>query len=299
MFNLISILDVSRQFFMNLFDLSIKAKIGKLKNSFPEKIVASCFFEPSTRTKLSFDVAIHRLGSKIIGFDNIHNISLSKKNETFADTICMINCYANCIIIRHSDVNSSRIASKFATIPVINAGNGYEEHPTQAISDLFTIYNKFKKIDGLHIAIAGDLKYGRAVHSFILSLSFFSEIKIYLVPSDKLYLPKYITNCLYKKNIDFSYYDTLNEILISVDVLYMSRLQKERFSKNEVHSVNHVVNKSILYKYAKKDLIVMHPLPRSLEICRSVDNTRYAWYFKQACNSVFVRQALLYNIFSN
>lgn len=298
MHHFVSVNDISRIDLDSIFDLTLQAKNGKLNNSLINKIIASCFFESSTRTKLSFDVAIHRLGGKIIGFDNLYKTSFFSKEESLYDTIHMLNIYADAIIIRHFDSGSSKSVSTISKVPIINAGDGCNEHPTQALSDLFTIKDKFNEIDNLSIAVVGDLKYSRAIHSLILLLIKFFNIKIYLIFPKKLYLPDYIVDIFRKKNISFFYCDSILDILSCVDILYMCRLQKERFKKHELsYTVNYVLNRSMLENYAKDHLMIMHPLPRSIELCTSVDNTKYAWYFNQARNSVFVRQALLYKIF--
>ena len=294
--HLVSIDQLERNDFNTLITLAKKAKTGQLNNTLKGKIIASCFFEASTRTRLSFESAIYRLGANVIGFANSNSTSLAQKGESLTDTIYMLNAYADAIVIRHPDANSAKVAASVSSIPVINAGDGDNEHPTQTLLDLYTISEKFTQIDGLNIAMVGDLKYGRTVHSLARALMHYKNITLYLIAPMDLQLPESIVALLQQNNVKVHYTESIKEVLPYIDVLYMTRLQKERFQEHEVHECHYLLTCDLLKQYAKQNLAVMHPLPRLTEICPSVDNTHYAWYFKQANNGVFMRQALLYQI---
>ena len=292
--HLISIDELKRQDFDTLISLTKEAKRGKLNNTLKGKIIASCFFEASTRTRLSFESAIYNLGANVIGFADSNSTSLAQKGESLTDTIHILNAYADAIIIRHPHAHSAKIAANVSSIPIINAGDGDNEHPTQSLLDLYTIKEKFEQIDGLHIALLGDLKYSRTVHSLVKALIHYRNINIYLVAPSALQLPENIVTLLIQNNVYTHYSESITELLKYIDVLYVTRLQTERFKKNEVHKCHYLLTHDLLRQYAKKSLAVMHPLPRSSEICPSIDKTPYAWYFKQVKNGVFMRQALLY-----
>ena len=296
--HLVSIKTLQRHDLDHLISLAHDAYQGKLLNTLTGKIIASCFFEASTRTRLSFEAAIHRLGADVIGFADAHNTSFGKKGETLADTIQMLNGYADAIVMRHFDAGSAELAASISTIPIVNAGDGANEHPSQTLLDLFTIKQKFGEIDGIKIAMVGDLRYGRTVHSLSYALMNYKDITIYYVSPQSLQIPHEITQKLQENNITFHCVEELEEVIAHVDVLYMTRLQKERFGANETHEmVGYSLTADMLKEQAHNDLIVMHPLPRVQEICHSVDATKYAWYFQQAKNGVFMRQAILYQLF--
>lgn len=291
--NFLSIKDFNREFFDSLHFLTKQIICGKtlvLKN----KIIANCFFEPSTRTRLSFETAIHHLGAKIIGFYDINNI----KKESFLDSIRMLNNYSDAIIIRHFISQTPHIAANISSVPIINAGDGMNEHPTQTVSDLFTIKEKFGTIDNIKIAMVGDLKYSRTVHSLSYALMNYTNISIYYVAPKCLQITDTIKDELNKLNINFICLEKIEEILGIIDVLYMTRLQKERYPINSNYKFQYLINADILNKYARKEMIVMHPLPRSKELCVSVDETKYCWYFKQAEHGVNIRKAILYTLLS-
>lgn len=294
----LSIDELERKNFDTLITLAKKAEKGELNNTLADKIIACCFFEASTRTRLSFEAAIYRLGANVIGFADSNNTSLAQKGESLTDTIYMLNAYADAIVIRHPEAKSAERAANISSIPVINAGDGDNEHPTQTLLDLYTIAEKFTQIDGLNIAMVGDLKYGRTVHSLSRALMHYKNITLYLVAPEGLQMPDNIVKQLRQNNIEFHCAESVTDILSCVDVLYMTRLQKERFKENEAHDFRYLLTRNILEQHARKDLMVMHPLPRLAEICPSVDCTPYAWYFKQAKNGVFMRQALLHEILS-
>jgi len=256
------------------------------------KIIANCFFEPSTRTRLSFESAALRLGGKVIGFDNGENVS-TQKGETLHDSIKVISGYADLIVIRHPKEGSARLAAEVSSVPVINAGDGANQHPTQTLVDLFTIQECQGKLNDLSVALVGDLKYGRTVHSFAQACKLFN-IRLFLVAPEALTLPDSICDALKREGVRFSFHQTLQEVIHKVDVVYMTRFQKERMenSKYEIGKDQLSMNLSVL-EQAKPNLRILHPLPRVDEIDIAVDQTPHAYYFQQARNGIFVRQALL------
>lgn len=266
-----------------------KKPVGDLLKN---KIIANCFFEPSTRTRLSFETAVLRLGGKVIGFTDAGNLSI-KKGETLHDTIRVISDYADLLIIRHSQAGAARLASEITDKPIINAGDASNQHPTQAMIDLFAIKECQGKINGLSIALVGDLKYGRALNSFIQACSLF-DVRLYLIAPEALMLSDALCNTLKKRGIRFSFHHTIEEIIPKIDILYMTRIQQERFSNNEFHLLQkqYILTLPMLAK-AKQNLKILHPLPRINEIAPEIDKTPFAFYFEQAANAVIVRQALL------
>lgn len=267
-------------------------KKGKL-NLLYGKVAATLFFEPSTRTRLSFETAMHRMGGDVIGFSSVEGTSV-KKGETLKDTIKTVDQYADVIIIRHPQIGAARIAADVAEAPVINAGDGAGEHPTQALLDLYTIYKFKNTIDGLKIALVGDLKHARVMHSLAYALSNF-EVTLYLVSPSALKMPSEILEYLKQKQVNFVETEALNEVITELDVLYTIRIQKERFpSKEEYMRVkdSYKITPELLSN-AKEDMIILHPLPRRDELPPEIDKTSFAKYFEQAKNGVYVRMALL------
>ncbi len=257
-----------------------------------DKVVAHCFFEPSTRTRLSFETATVRLGGKVIGFSNDEGLSL-KKGESLADSIRVIADYADLLVIRHPREGAARLAAEVADIPVINAGDGANQHPTQALLDLFTIQECQQRLDGLSIALVGDLKYGRTIHSFAQACMLF-DVRLYLVAPDTLSLPESLCDSLRKQGVRFSFHQTIEEIIPKVDILYLTRVQHERFNgADDAQRGKAFVLQADMLTHARANLKVLHPLPRLEELDPSVDITHYAHYFPQAKNGVYVRQALL------
>ncbi|MCF6807921.1 aspartate carbamoyltransferase [Thiotrichales bacterium 19S9-12] len=291
--NLISISDLNRKQIEQIIDLAEELKRFPDPNYLSGKIIASLFFEASTRTRLSFESAIYRLGGKIIGFADSKNTSLDKKGESLEDTILMINGYADLIVMRHPVVGSAKLASEFASIPVINAGDGSNEHPTQTLLDLYTIKEHHGQIDHLHIGLVGDLKYGRTIHSLIKALSLFESVTLYLVAEDSFDLPEELHQEATKHGVNLIPCNSLKEMLPKVDVLYMTRIQKERLADKVDSELQHVLTKALVEEYAKDTLIVLHPLPRQEELCASVDQLKQAKYIHQAHNGLYVRQAIL------
>jgi len=262
-------------------------------NKLNGKILATLFFEPSTRTMLSFETAMKRLGGNTIGFAN-PDISSVKKGETLADTIRVAAEYADIIVLRHPQEGAARLAAKFSTKPILNAGDGAGQHPTQTLLDLFTIRAEKEGISNNHIGIAGDLKYGRTVHSLTHALTMYDTELTFIAPPS-LQMPDELINEVEAEGLDYHIAEDLEEVIDDLDLLYMTRIQKERFpNEEEYHKVasTYNVNRKIL-KDVKKDFVIMHPLPRVDEITPDVDDTVYAKYFKQAGNGVPVRMALL------
>jgi len=256
------------------------------------KILATLFFEPSTRTRLSFEAAMHKLGGDAIGFAE-PEIASVKKGENLADTMRVVENYADVIAVRHPLEGAARLAAEFASIPVINAGSGAEEHPTQALLDLYTILKERGKIDGLNIALVGDLRYGRTVHSLAYALSLY-DVKLYFISPELLRMRREVLETI-KEKTKVVEKTGLDEVLPKLDVLYVTRIQKERFGDMaEYAKVKGAYKIDLeLLKSAKQDLIIMHPLPRLDEISSEVDATPHARYFQQVWNGIVMRMALL------
>jgi aspartate carbamoyltransferase catalytic subunit len=293
--NIISINDLKRSELELVLNKSASLKKKPQPNLLINKIIASCFFEASTRTRLSFETAIYRLGASIVGFSDGNNISLKKKGETLADTIAVISSYVDAIIIRHPQEGSARLAVEFSNnIPVFNAGDGANQHPTQTLLDLFTIQETQNRLTNLNIAMVGDLKYGRTVHSLTQALAKFNNNRFFFISPDALIMPNYINDMLDEKNIYWKRYKNIEEVISEIDILYMTRIQKERLDSTEYTNEK---SKFVLHvttlKNARSNLKILHPLPRIEEIDRDVDFTPYAWYFKQAANGIYARQAIL------
>lgn len=267
--------------------LGEKNKRNKLDNL----VVASLFFEPSTRTRLSFESAILLAGGHYIDMGDVNNTSLAK-GEDFYDTIRMVEAYSHIIIIRHSESGAASKAADIANIPVINAGDGENEHPTQALQDIMTIYENCGDITTLSIGIIGDLKYGRAVHSFVYALIKLKVKKIVFIASNGLYIPEKIKKMLFLAKIPFEECDDLQVELSNLDLLYVTRIQKERFEKNDYKTTSfYEVSTDILKK--NPNIKIMHPFPRVDELSRKFDSYPNALYFQQAKNGVYIRQILL------
>jgi|SRR5436190_2356175 len=290
--DIISIRDLSEIEIKTILNLAKKFKKKLPKKYLLNKIIAHCFFEPSTRTRLSFETATLRLGGQIIGFSGSKNLSI-KKGENLQDTIKTISCYADLIIIRHSLEGSARLAAEVSDKPIINAGDGANQHPTQALSDLFTLQEAQGDLEGLSIAFVGDLKYGRTVHSLVQLCALFN-MRLFLVSPSILGLPEIICDELKHKGIRFSFHANLDEVISKIDILYMTRLQQERFTQSEhqLFEKQYILTLDKLKK-VKSNLNILHPLPRGLEIDKTIDETPYALYFKQVTNAIYVRQAVL------
>jgi aspartate carbamoyltransferase catalytic subunit len=256
------------------------------------KILATLFFEPSTRTRLSFEAAMNKLGGNIIGFAE-PKVAAIKKGENLADTIRVVENYADIMVLRHPLEGAARLAAEFAQIPVINAGSGAEEHPTQALLDLYTILKEKGKIDGLNITLMGDLRYGRTVHSLAYALSLY-KVKLFLVSPELLRMRREVSDAI-KRKITIVEGSKVEKFLPETDVLYITRIQEERFpDPAEYAKVSGTYKIGVdTLEGAKEDMIIMHPLPRVDEIDHEVDNTSHARYFQQVWNGMVTRIALL------
>ena len=290
--HMVSINDWSRADIDTLLTVASQFKVKPAPYLLADKVIASCFFEPSTRTRLSFESAICRLGGKVIGFADPASTS-HKKGESLSDTIRMLSSYADALILRHPNAGAARLASEVSDKPVINAGDGGNQHPTQTLLDLFTIQECNGQIDELHIGLVGDLKYGRTVHSLAQACRHF-KVRFYFVAPDSLGMPEGVCAQLRQAGVPFTFHQYIEDVLPKVDVLYMTRLQKERFDPTEYEAVKqHFVLTPELVEQGKDSLRILHPLPRVNEIDPGVDALSQAYYFQQAANGIPVRQALL------
>lgn len=291
--NIISISEFSRDDLELIVNTAKKLKTSPRNDLLKNKLIASCFFEASTRTRLSFETAIQRLGGRVIGFSDANSTSLAKKGETLADSLRIITSYADALVMRHHHEGAARLATDVSPVPIINAGDGSNQHPSQTILDLFTIYETQGSLDKLNVAFIGDLKYGRTVHSLAQALSLYNA-RLFLVSPESLAMPEYLLDELENKNIEYHISPTIESVIPEVDILYMTRVQKERFDETEYSHLRakFILTPEILQK-AKPNLKVLHPLPRIDEITIEVDQTPYAYYFQQAANGVYARQAIL------
>lgn len=281
----------TRESLEKLLDLAqnIKENPKKYSNSLEGKIIAPIFFEPSTRTRLSFETAALKLGAKLITTENAQNSS-TKKGETLKDTIKIIEGYADAIVMRHSSDTSAEEAASVSKVPILNAGSGKKEHPSQALLDIFTIREKRGKIDGVKIAILGDLVYGRTIHSLLELLSLYENIEVWGLSKDCFKLPDKYKEFLKGKNIKYTEVKSFDELPKNLDVMYHTRIQAERF-EGDFGKEEFVINRSVLDKFSSNTL-VMHPLPRLNEISEDIDDDPRAVYFEQAHNGVPVRMAM-------
>lgn len=293
--HIISINDLSRDELERVLHTAAQLKANPQPELLKHKVIASCFFEASTRTRLSFESAIHRLGASVVGFADGSNTSLGKKGETLADTISVIGTYVDAIVMRHPQEGAARLATEFSGgVPILNAGDGANQHPTQTLLDLFTIRETQSRLDNLSIAMVGDLKYGRTVHSLTQALAKFDGNRFYFIAPDALAMPAYITDMLDERGIVWSRHDSIESVIPHADILYMTRVQKERLDPSEYANVKaQFILRAADLAGARDNMKVLHPLPRVDEIATDVDKTPYAWYFQQAGNGIFARQALL------
>jgi len=275
--------------------LELAGEFEKTPNSsiLEGQVIASLFFEPSTRTRLSFETAVQRMGGRVIGFADA-NISSTSKGESLMDSIKTVALYSDLIVMRHPVEGSARFASEVSDVPVINAGDGANQHPTQCLLDMYSILKTQGKLDDLHVAFVGDLKYGRTVHSLTIALTNFN-CTFHLVSPEELKLPSSVKQHIKDKNLKYYQYTDLMEAIPKVDILYMTRIQKERFS--DPVDYEKVKNAYILTRQmlgnTKPNLRILHPMPRVNEIEEQIDTDPRAYYFQQALNGVYVRQALL------
>ncbi len=293
---------------MNITDLSVEeideliavaediiANPEKYQDACRHKLLATLFFEPSTRTRLSFESAMHRLGGSVVGFSEAGSSS-SAKGESLSDTVQTVGCYADIIAMRHPKEGAPVVAARRAGVPIINAGDGAHNHPTQTLTDLLTIWRCKKTFNGLTIGLCGDLKFGRTVHSLVGAMARYTGIKFVFIAPEELRFPRYIIEDeLESRGIEYKEVSTMEEVMPELDVLYMTRVQRERFF-NEADYIRlkdtYILTPDKLVP-AKKDMIVMHPLPRVNEISVAVDDDPRAMYFPQAKNGMFIRMALI------
>lgn len=276
-------------------------KANKLEPVLKGKVLATVFYEPSTRTRFSFESAMHKLGGNVITTENAPYFSSVSKGETLQDTIKVISGYVDAIVLRHQEEGSAKIASEVSSVPIINAGDGSGEHPTQALLDLYTIRKELGRVDNFEIGLVGDLLHGRTIHSLIYLLALYKKVKIYLISLRQLKLPEKYKEHLTKNKIEFEELTGLQEALNKIDVLYIIRIQKERFKSQQDYDRmknSYIIEKENL-KQIKDSAIIMHPLPRVNEISSEIDNDKRAVYFKQAQNGLYIRMALLQLIFNS
>ena len=295
--SVIDIMDLSLEEIDGLLNTAedIIANPKKYAEACRGKKLATLFFEPSTRTRLSFEAAMYELGGNVIGFSEASSSS-SAKGESISDTARTISCYADIIAMRHPKEGAPYVASMKATVPVINAGDGGHNHPTQTLADLLTIKREKGRFDSLTIGLCGDLKFGRTVHSLISAMSRYENVKFVMISPDELKIPDYVKqNVLIPKGIEYKEVKSLEEAMPELDILYMTRVQKERFF-NEADYIrlkdSYILTVDKL-ENAKEDMCILHPLPRVNEIHTNVDDDKRACYFKQALNGKYMRMALI------
>ncbi len=294
--DIISISDFSKTEIINLLETARRIESmpdSKKSELLKGKVMASLFFEPSTRTRLSFEVAMSRLGGRVVGFAEPSMTSV-RKGETLKDTIKTVENYADVIVMRHPNDGAARFAAECTKLPVVNAGDGSNQHPSQTFLDLYTIKKAQGRIGNLNIAMVGDLKYGRTVHSLAVALSKF-DCRLFFISHPSLKMPDSVIKELKKTNTVYYEYERMEEVMDQLDILYVTRIQKERFpDPTEYERVkNAFILDASMLKNAKKNLKVLHPLPRVNEITLDVDDSGHAYYFEQAGNGIPVRQALL------
>ncbi|MBQ3095060.1 MAG: aspartate carbamoyltransferase [Clostridia bacterium] len=295
--HLIDILDLSEKEITDILDLAddIIARPARYAESCRGKKLATLFFEPSTRTRLSFEAAMYELGGNVLGFSEASSSSTAK-GESVSDTVRTVGCYADIIAMRHPKEGAPLVASAKAGVPVINAGDGGHNHPTQTLTDLLTIRQKKGRLDYMTVGLCGDLKFGRTVHSLICALSRYAGIRFVLISPPELGVPEYIRNeVLEKKNIPYKEVHDIEEAMAELDILYMTRVQRERFfnEADYIRLKDSCILTSAKLKDAKEDLCILHPLPRVNEIATDVDRDPRAAYFDQVLYGKYVRMALM------
>lgn len=299
--HIISINDLNQDELKLILHTAAKLKAHPQQELLKHNVIASCFFEASTRTRLSFETAMHRLSASVIGFADSSNTAMGKKGETLADTISVIATYVDAIVMRHPQEGAARLATNFSgCVPILNAGDGANQHPTQTLIDLFTICETQSRLNNLNIAMVGDLKYGRTVHSLTQALEKFDGNRFFFIAPDALTMPSYITNMLDEHNVAWSRHNSIEDVIPDLDILYMTRVQKERLDPSEYANVKaQFILRATDLAGARENMKVLHPLPRIDEITTDVDHTPHAWYFQQAGNGIFARQALLALVLSS
>lgn len=291
--SLVSITDYSKEEMLQILDYAAEFEKSPNQHILDGKVVATLFFEPSTRTRLSFETAVNRLGGRIIGFSDAATSS-SSKGETLKDTIKMVNNYADLIVMRHPLEGAARYASEVASVPVINAGDGSNQHPTQTLLDLYSIRKTQGRLENLNIFMVGDLKYGRTVHSLLMAMAHFQPHFHFIAP-DELKMPNEYKRFCDEHNIAYTEHKELNDNINEADILYMTRVQRERFTDlMEYEKVKNVYTlKSKMLENTRDNMRILHPLPRVTEIDYDVDESEKAYYFEQALNGLYARQAVI------
>lgn len=295
--SLVTIADLSKEKIMYLLEMAGEFEKHPNRKILDGKIVATLFFEPSTRTRLSFETAANRLGAKVIGFTD-PKVTSSTKGETLKDTIMMVGNYADVIVMRHFLEGAACYAAEVSPVPVVNAGDGANQHPTQTMLDLYSIYKTQGTLENLDICLVGDLKYGRTVHSLLMAMRHFNPTFHFIAPQELAMPEEYKAYCR-EYGIRFEEHHDFNEATIAqADILYMTRVQRERFTDlMEYERVKDVyILKASMLKNAKNNLRILHPLPRVNEIAYDVDDEPYAYYFKQAHNGLFAREAIICDV---
>lgn len=295
--SLVSIANLSKDKIMYLIYMAQEFEKHPNRKILDDRVVATLFFEPSTRTRLSFETAANRLGARVIGFTD-PKVTSSTKGETLKDTIMMVSNYADVIVMRHYLEGAARYASEVSPVPVINAGDGANQHPTQTMLDLYSIYKTQGTLENLNIYLVGDLKYGRTVHSLIMALRHFNPTLHFIAP-EELSLPNEYKDFCKENNIKFEEHNDFNaDVISNADILYMTRVQRERFTDpmeyERVKDV-YILRTSMLEK-ARENMKILHPLPRVNEIDYDVDNDPHAYYFEQARNGLYARQAIICDV---
>ncbi|MCD6179463.1 MAG: aspartate carbamoyltransferase [Bacteroidales bacterium] len=291
--SLISINDYSKEEYLKVLDIAEDFEENPRQKILENHVIATLFFEPSTRTRLSFESAISQLGGKIIGFTDASSSSVSK-GETLMDTVKTVANYSDLIVMRHPLDGSARWASEVAGVPIINAGDGANQHPTQCLLDMYSIRKTQGTLENIHIAFVGDLKYGRTVHSLVIAMSQFNAT-FHLVSPEELKLPSVIKKYIKDAGLNYYQYTDIENVMNKVDILYMTRIQRERFADPiEYERVkNSYILKNDMLENSKSNMRILHPLPRVNEIEEAVDKNPKAYYFQQARNGVYVREALI------
>ncbi len=295
--SLVTIADHSKEKILYMLEMAKQFELNPNRQLLNNKVVATLFFEPSTRTRLSFETAANRLGARVIGFSDPKATS-SSKGETLKDTIMMVSNYADIIVMRHHLEGAARYASEVTDIPIVNAGDGTNQHPSQTMLDLYSIYKTQGTLENLNICLVGDLKYGRTVHSLLMAMRHFNPTFYFIAPEELKMPEEYKIYCK-KHNIKFiEQTDFSEEIIDKADILYMTRVQRERFTDMmEYERVKNVyILKAKMLENTKPNLRILHPLPRVNEIAYDVDDTPQAYYFQQARNGLYARQAILCDV---
>ncbi|MBP5210388.1 MAG: aspartate carbamoyltransferase [Bacteroidales bacterium] len=291
--SLISIRDFSTEEILHILDIATEMEQNKSQNILQGKVIACLFFEPSTRTRLSFETAANRLGARVIGFSDVGNTSISK-GESLKDTIKMVANYVDMIIMRHPLEGAARYASEICNLPIVNAGDGANQHPSQTLLDLYTIRETQGRLENIAINMVGDLKYGRTVHSLLQALSNFNASFFFTSP-DSLKMPDEYKEFLNERGLHYEETSSLNEYINCCDILYMTRVQQERFrNPMEYEKVKNFFRlDASMLEGVKPNMKILHPLPRINEIATDVDDTPYAYFYKQAENGMYVRMAII------